>query len=138
MNIPAHNPKYADYAQTTIDLVIEHPDFGTLPFTASVNDIEPLGQTLYARALAGDFGDIAPYDGSPPSDPIDALAQQMRDERNQKLVALDAIVNNPLRWAEYSDAQKAAFAVYRQALLDVPQQPGFPHEIDWQQLDLPE
>jgi len=63
-----------------------------------------------------------------------AAADEKRAERDKKLAALDALVMNPLRWAAYTPAQQADLAVYRQALLDVPQQPGFPGEIVWPEL----
>jgi hypothetical protein len=44
---------------------------------------------------------------------------------------LDLVTSNPLRWASYSQAEKDQIAVYRQLLLDVPQQSGFPNSIDW-------
>ena len=36
-------------------------------------------------------------------------------------------------WTQVADApvDQAAWATYRQALRDVPQQAGFPHEVDW-------
>jgi len=126
--IPAHSPKYADFDGTAVDLIIDHPELGTIPFTASSNDSEPLGQSLHARARQGAFGPIAPYDGPRPEE---VLADQMRGQRNQKLAALDAIVTHPLRWAEFTEPQRVALSGYRQALLDVPQQAGFPNEIDW-------
>jgi len=55
----------------------------------------------------------------------------MRSQRNQLLAQLDALTGNPLRWAEFDDGQKAALAAYRQALLNVPQQAGFPDDIQW-------
>jgi len=130
-NIPAHSPKYADFEQTLINLTITHPAHGEIPFTASADDCEALGRSLHARALAGDFGDIAPYDGAPPPDPQEVAEQQARAQRDQKLAALDNIVSNPLRWAGYTDEQKTEFATYRQALLDVPQQEGFPAKVEW-------
>ena len=45
----------------TVDCEIEHPTYGWLPFTASPDDTEDLGRTLYAEAVAGQYGDIAPY-----------------------------------------------------------------------------
>lgn len=44
-----------------IDLEIDHPNLGWIPFTARPDDVEALGQELYAKAIAGDFGLIAPY-----------------------------------------------------------------------------
>lgn len=55
--------------------------------------------------------------------PADALAQQLRETRNDLLAASD--------WTQLADAPlstdaKAAWATYRQALRDLPKQPGFP------------
>jgi len=50
------NPAFNQYG--TIDLEIDHPQFGWLPFTASPNDSEERGRDLYARASAGA---VAPY-----------------------------------------------------------------------------
>lgn len=58
-------------------------------------------------------------------------AETERTKRDGLLVALDSIVTNPLRWADFDDAQKAVLVAYRQALLDVPQQAAFPDRIDW-------
>jgi hypothetical protein len=44
-----------------IDMEINHPNHGWVSFTATPDDIEDYGRELYAKALAGDFGDIAPY-----------------------------------------------------------------------------
>lgn len=45
----------------TIDLEINHPVFGWIPFTASPEDVEASGRELFARAKAGDFGPVADY-----------------------------------------------------------------------------
>lgn len=57
----AKNPKYANPETTLIDLVVTHSKFGDIPFTASANDGEASGRELHARAVAGEFGLIAPY-----------------------------------------------------------------------------
>jgi len=124
----AHSPKYASHDESLIDLVLEHPDLGNIPFTANANDIEPLGCDLYARAKALEFGPIADYDG-PSAEEL--LTDEIRSERNSRLIELDAIVSNPLRWDEFSSSQKIEIGIYRQALLDVPQQSGFPSNINW-------
>lgn len=54
-----------------------------------------------------------------------------RAYRDALLAQLDSIVSNPLRFANFSDELKAELAVYRQLLLDVPQQSGFPTDIVW-------
>jgi len=59
-------------------------------------------------------------------------AQSIRTMRDQLLISeVDPIVTNPLRWAELSSTEQQAWADYRTALLDVPQQAGFPGNITW-------
>lgn len=42
----------------TIDLELEHEQYGWIPFTASPDDVEESGREVYALALAGE---VAPY-----------------------------------------------------------------------------
>ena len=59
-------------------------------------------------------------------------AQSIRTMRDELLVReVDPIVTNPLRWAELSSTEQQAWTDYRTALLDVPQQAGFPGNITW-------
>jgi hypothetical protein len=58
----ASNPKHLPNGLIYLD--IEHSDFGVIPFAASPFDVEPMGRELYARAMAGEFGSIAPIDSS--------------------------------------------------------------------------
>ena len=51
-------------------------------------------------------------------------ADQVRAERDSKLAATD--------WMALSDnTLTAEWAAYRQALRDIPEQPGFPHNVEW-------
>jgi hypothetical protein len=52
------NPQYN--ALNTIDCEIEHPQFGLIAFTASPDDIEPMGRYIYAQAVAGNYGPVGP------------------------------------------------------------------------------
>lgn len=122
------NPQYAVPDGTLINLDWDHPEYGWIPFTASPDDVEQHGRDIYAAALAGEYGPIAPYDG--PSEE-ELLEQQVRAHRDQLLMEVDAIVMNPLRWNSMTPQEQQAWADYRQALLDVPQQSGFPENIDW-------
>ena len=61
----ARNPTYN--AHGTIDVEINHPQFGWIPFTASPDDFEPLGREIHASAIAGAFGDVEPYAQSQPT-----------------------------------------------------------------------
>lgn len=58
-------------------------------------------------------------------------AQELRHRRSVSLMALDGLVMNPLRWASFSVEQQQLLVAYRQELLDVPQQSGFPWEVVW-------
>jgi hypothetical protein len=124
----ASNPKWVDEAHTSINLTVNFEEIGQdVPFHATPDDTEEHGRDIYARAIAGEFGVIAEW--TPPT--TDELSQQARWKRDALLQEVDSIVGNPLRWASFSQTQQTAWANYRQALLDVPQQPGFPNTINW-------
>jgi hypothetical protein len=53
----------------------------------------------------------------------------LRDERNSRLAVADTLVERAIDQGDAS--AEAAARKYRQALRDVPQQPGFPDVIDW-------
>lgn len=59
------------------------------------------------------------------------LTAEVRAKRDGMLAEFDKITTNPLRWADLSDEQKQACTEYRWALLDVPQQDGFPADVIW-------
>lgn len=124
----ANNPKWADQAHTIIDLTVRFEEIDEdLPFSATPNDTEEHGRDIYARAIFGEFGVIAEW--TPPT--TEQLAANARGQRDNLLFEVDSIVGNPLRWASFTTEQQTAWANYRQALLDVPQQAGFPNTINW-------
>jgi hypothetical protein len=53
----------------------------------------------------------------------------LRKYRNQLLDAVDRV--NPIRYASLSQEQQTDLITYRQALLDIPQQTGFPETVAW-------
>ena len=60
------------------------------------------------------------------------VPEQVRATRDMKLATeVDPIAGNALRWAALDADTQAAWAAYRQALLDVPAQAGFPHNVTW-------
>jgi hypothetical protein len=64
--------------------------------------------------------------------PTERLERMERDRRDNKLVKyVDPIATNTLKWNALSPTEQAAWATYRQALLDVPQQTGFPQTVVW-------
>ena len=58
-------------------------------------------------------------------------ASEVRKERDVLLVDMDAELSNPIRWAELDAPTKALWTTYRTALLEVPQQAGFPDTVTW-------
>lgn len=41
-----------------IDVIIEHPIYGEIPFTASASDVMDYGREIHAKTLAGENGAI--------------------------------------------------------------------------------
>jgi hypothetical protein len=124
----ANNPKWVDEAHTSIELTVRFEEIAEdLPFHATPDDNEEHGRDIFERAKGGEFGVIAEW--TPPT--TEQLVENARGQRDALLSEVDRIVGNPLRWASFSQAQQTAWANYRQALLDVPQQPGFPNTINW-------
>lgn len=57
-------------------------------------------------------------------------AERARKKRNMLLKKyVDSI--NPMKWESLSEEQKTAWTTFRRALLDIPQQEGFPNTIVW-------
>lgn len=118
----------------TIDCEINHPEYGWIPFTADPNDCEENGRKIYTEIVEGKHGVISPYVPYVPTDEEKALT--VRGERDSLLKELDAVTANPLRWSSFSEDQQQNLAVYRQELLDVPQQEGFPEAVEWPKLPI--
>lgn len=57
------------------------------------------------------------------------MQRQMRSLRDEMLSQVDRV--NPIRYASLSQQQQQQLIAYRQALLDVPQQIGFPESVEW-------
>ena len=60
---------------------------------------------------------------------LNVLAQQHRDHRDQCLSHIDKV--NAVWYAALSQSQQQELQAYRQALLTVPQQLGFPLSVEW-------
>lgn len=125
----ARNAVYID-ADGSIDCEINHPKFGWIPYTLRDDDTDMTVDNEAVKAILG--SNIAAY-VPPTQEELDAqAAAAVRAQRDSLLrVAVDPIVSNPLRWADLTTEQQNAWAAYRQALLDIPQQAGFPHDVVW-------
>lgn len=101
-----------------------------------VNDVNPQFSGL--SILEDDLPiqkNVKVENGSLVQDDVLVLASQSLDariERDKILRAVvDPVVTNPLRWADLTTEKQAEWAAYRTALLNVPDQAGFPTDITW-------
>ena len=113
---------------TCMDVEINHPDYGWIPYTLDPADTDTTINNDEVMALIGT--DFAAYVAPTAEELATAAAAQVRSQRDQLLLEVDAFVGNPLRWAALSSDKQAEWATYRTDLLDVPQQAGFP-DVTW-------
>ena len=124
------NARSMNAANTSIDVEINHPDFGWIPYLLTDYDTDTTIDNDAVMALIGtDFAAYVP----PTQAELDAAAAaQVRAERDNRLVTeVDPIVSNALRWADLTAAKQAEWTQYRTDLLNVPDQAGFPYDITW-------
>ena len=112
-----------------MDVEINHPDYGWIPYTADPADTDVTINNAAVMALIGT--DFAAYVAPTQAELEAELAAEVRADRDGRLAEVDAIAGNALRWAALDAETQAAWATYRQALLDVPQQGGFPNTVTW-------
>lgn len=104
-------------------LVNELPDYD--PKTQKLVAAEPYllnGWVYTSRAEALSVDELALLSES--------LALKVRSRRDA-LLASTVDTLNPLRWESFTQSQKDAWRQYRQELLDLPQQSGFPDSVVW-------
>lgn len=124
------NAQYID--DTRIDCEIEHPVHGWIPYTLDPADTDMTIDNNALLAAMASAGDVTAYIPPTQAELDEAAAQAVRATRDMKLSSeVDAIAGNALRWAALDADTQSAWAAYRQALLDVPQQAGFPHDVTW-------
>jgi hypothetical protein len=113
-----------------MDVEINHPTYGWIPYTIDPTDEDNTIDNTSLLALIGD--NFSAYVAPTQAELDAATASDVRNERDRRLVAeVDPIVSNPLRWDAMTDQQKADMSAHRLALLDVPQQSGFPNTVSW-------
>ena len=115
------NPKWT--TTDTIEVEVEHDEFGWIPFSASADDVEGYGRELFELLSTKHTDQVKPC---PQSEKDAAKARDIRRERTSLLAGTD--------WTQLADVSleiKNLWAPYRQALRDVPAQTGFPYEITW-------
>lgn len=126
----ASNPSWADAANTIIDLTVTFAELadtvGSVPFSVSSTGTEDYEKTLYASAVAGDYGTIAAYAALAPTAEsarawrdTEITASQWIVERHRDQVAAGTTLT--ITADEYTE-----LLTYRQALRDWPTVTDFP------------
>lgn len=115
---------------TRMDVEINHPEFGWIPYTLDPSDTDTTINNDEIISLIGT--DFVAY-VAPTQAELDAVeAESIRGKREYILsTVVDPMVSNPLRWASLSSDKQDEWSNYRTALLNVPQQSGFPNSITW-------
>ena len=122
-NTNIKNAKYFD--DVNINCEINHPDHGWIPFLCNPDDT---GSDVDITDLYAKLKKVASPLSQEEKDAKKAI--EVRSIRDQKLVNdVDPLATNPLRWDELSTEVQKKIKTYRNALLDVPQQVGFPNSV---------
>lgn len=78
-------------ANGTIDMEIQHPRYGWIPFTATPDDPEKHGRDLYQEAIDGKLGEIADYVQPTSEEVLEKKRQSATLTRMQFMLALDSV-----------------------------------------------
>jgi len=109
-------------ANTSIDVEINHPDYGWIPYTLDPADTDMTINNDAVMALIG--ADFDAYVAPTDAEIAAALAIKVRAKRDELIAATD--------WTGNSDVtMTSAMTTYRTALRNVPAQAGFPNSITW-------
>jgi hypothetical protein len=118
--------------QNRIDCEINHPTYGWIPFTCDPEDTGARFDVaeLHSRMAADPA--TAPYIPPTQAELDEVASRQVRRQRDFILATqVDPLISNPLRWGDMTAERQQAWSDYRRALLDIPQQPGFPNDVVW-------
>jgi hypothetical protein len=124
------NAKSITTDNTRYEVEINHPTHGWIPYGLDPADTDTtINNDEVLELIGSDYAAYVP----PTQEELDAaLAASIRGQRNRLLAnEVDPLVTNPLRWAELTETQQAAWTQYRRALLDITAQAGFPNEVVW-------
>lgn len=114
-----------------------HPNIGYWQTNSAVSEETLKGYPQGTKEVPLKPGEGYNYDGNQWVAPSqewldDKAAKAVRAKRDFLLQKeVDPVVTNPLRWGSMSEVQKQTVADYRQSLLDITSQVGFPHEVIW-------
>jgi hypothetical protein len=115
------NPSDAMLAAWNVFPVVDRPAPAFDPATENCNQINP---TLENGEWVMTW-EVTPANAEEIAERIERRSAEVRQQRNQLLADCD--------WTQLSDApvNSSAWANYRQELRDIPEQAGFPWNINW-------
>lgn len=125
--IEYRNPEYADAAHTIINVEINHPEYGWIPFTCNSADTEQHGVDLHTRITTD--GGISDYVA--PTYTTEELTEFALDEEHDLLLELDRVISNPIIWAGFTSAEQTELSTYRSAILAVKNGVDYPTSYSW-------
>jgi hypothetical protein len=126
------NPHFVDADGILIDVEIKHPMYGWIPYTINPADTDQTINNDDLMSLINEAGGPSAYVGPTDEELYAMAANSVRSQRDSLLLSeVDPLVTNPLRWAELTAEQQQSYVDYRRALLDIPQQDGFPYDVIW-------
>jgi hypothetical protein len=113
-----------------IDMEINHPEYGWIGYTLSIDDTDTEIDNANLKQLAEDStGGIAALDQNEWEQKLSVLIRMQRNYILKEFV--DPIVTNSLRWSELTNTQQQQWTNYRRLLLDITSQSDFPHSVSW-------
>ena len=107
---------------TRIDVEINHPSYGWIPYTLDMSDTDMTINNNDLLSLIG--ADFAAYVAPTADETNAALAAAVRADRNARLAATDWMASQDVTMSD-------EWHTYRAALRDVPAQAGFPTSVTW-------
>ncbi len=107
---------------TRIDVEINHPDYGWIPYTLDTSDTDMTINNDDLLELIG--ANFTAYVAPTQAESDAKTARKVRKKRGFLLADTDWMASNDV-------TMSSEWASYRQALRDIPSQSGFPNTITW-------
>ena len=124
------NAQSLNAENTAFDVEINHPEHSWISYTLMPDDTDmTVDNSVLLELIGSDFEAYV----APTAEELEAeAAQNVRVERDFRLQKeVDPIAGNALRWDALTSADREAWANYREALLNLTDQAGFPDNVTW-------
>ena len=79
------NLRWSNKEHSAFECDVTFVGLGTVPFTPSANDSATHGREIYARCMAGEFGEIADYVLQPDEYPVEVTQNTTQTQGAQTL-----------------------------------------------------